>query len=59
MQLQFRPTDTLSGTVTVRNANWKADYLANHVEISEATLHVDLRRRATAAGTRSSSPTGR
>ena len=34
--------DSLSGTVTVRNANWKADYLANHVEISEATLHVDL-----------------
>jgi len=34
--------DSLSGTVTVRNANWKADYLANHVEISEATLHVNL-----------------
>jgi hypothetical protein len=33
--------DILSGTVTVRNANWKADYLANHVEITEATLHVD------------------
>jgi hypothetical protein len=34
-------SDTLTGTVTVRNANWKADYLANHVEISEATLHLD------------------
>ncbi|HEV2486203.1 MAG TPA: AsmA family protein [Terracidiphilus sp.] len=34
--------DSLSGTVTVHNANWKADYLANHVEISEATLHVNL-----------------
>ena len=34
--------DTLAGTVTVRSANWKAGYLANHVEISDATLHVDL-----------------
>jgi len=34
--------DSLSGTVTVRNANWKADYLASHVAIAEATLHVDL-----------------
>ncbi len=33
--------DTLAGTVIVRNANWKADYLANHLEISEATLHLD------------------
>jgi hypothetical protein len=33
--------DTVSGTVTVRNANWKADYLVNHVEIAQATLHVD------------------
>lgn len=32
--------DTLAGTVTIRNANWKADYLANHVEISEAVLHL-------------------
>lgn len=32
--------DSLTGTVTVRNANWKADYLANHVEISQATLHM-------------------
>jgi hypothetical protein len=33
--------DSMSGTVTVRNANWKADYLANHVEIAEATLVMD------------------
>jgi hypothetical protein len=33
--------DSLTGTVTVRNANWKADYLANHVEISQATLHLE------------------
>jgi len=33
--------DSLTGTVTVRNANWKADYLASHVEIAEATLHLD------------------
>jgi hypothetical protein len=33
--------DRLSGTVTLRNANWKADYLANHVEIQQATLHFD------------------
>ena len=26
--------------MTLHNANWKADYLANHVEISDATLHV-------------------
>jgi hypothetical protein len=34
------PADSLTGTVTLRNANWKADYLANHVEISQATLHL-------------------
>jgi hypothetical protein len=33
-------TDRLSGTVTLRNANWKADYLANHLLISQATLHL-------------------
>jgi hypothetical protein len=27
--------------VNLRNANWKADYLANHLQISEATLHLD------------------
>jgi hypothetical protein len=34
-------TDNLSGTVTMRNANWKADYLANQVEIAQATLQVE------------------
>ena len=33
--------DTLTGTVTLHNSNWKADYLANHVEISQATLHLE------------------
>jgi len=33
--------DTLTGTVTVQNANWKADYLANHLQISQATLHLE------------------
>jgi len=34
-------TDSLSGTVILHNANWKADYLANYVEIAKATLHLD------------------
>jgi len=34
-------TDSLTGTVILRNANWKADFLANHVQIAEATLHLD------------------
>jgi hypothetical protein len=34
-------TDLLTGTVTLHNANWKADFLANHVQIAEATLHLD------------------
>ena len=33
-------SDSLSGTVLMRNANWKADYLVNHVMISTATLHL-------------------
>jgi len=33
--------DSLTGTVTLRNANWKTEYLVNHVEISQATLHMD------------------
>jgi hypothetical protein len=32
--------DSLRGTVTLRNANWRADYLASQVEIAQATLHV-------------------
>jgi hypothetical protein len=39
--VQPHGADSLSGTVTLRNANWKADYLANHVEIAQATLHLD------------------
>ena len=35
------PGDNLTGTVTLRNATWKADYLVNPVEISQATLHLD------------------
>jgi len=35
------PSDTLAGTVTLRNANWTADYLANPLQLSEATLHLD------------------
>jgi len=34
-------TDSWTGAVTLRNANWKADYLANRVQIAEATLHVE------------------
>lgn len=32
--------DSLTGTVTLHNSAWKAAYLANPVEISDATLHV-------------------
>jgi hypothetical protein len=32
--------DSLTGTVTLRNANWKADFLVSPVEISQATLHL-------------------
>jgi hypothetical protein len=34
-------TDSLSGTVALHNANWKAEYLASHVEIATATLHLN------------------
>ena len=33
--------DTLTGTVNIRNANWKADYLAGHVVVNQATLHIE------------------
>ena len=33
--------DSVTGTVNLHNANWKADYLANHVEISDASLHLN------------------
>ncbi len=35
------PGDSLAGTVILRDANWRADYLANHVVISQATLNFD------------------
>jgi uncharacterized protein involved in outer membrane biogenesis len=35
------PSDSFTGTVTLRNANWKPDYLVNAVLISQATLHLD------------------
>jgi hypothetical protein len=38
--------DTLAGTVAVQNANWQADYLAGHIVVDNATLHIanrDLR----------------
>ena len=38
--------DTLTGTVTLHNANWQADFLADHVVVNAATLHIanrDLR----------------
>jgi hypothetical protein len=34
------PADSFTGTVTLRNATWKADYLVNPVVISQATLHL-------------------
>jgi hypothetical protein len=37
----FPVADRLSGTITLHNANWKADYLANHVQITQATLHLE------------------
>jgi len=33
-------SDQLTGTVTLRNANWKSNDLASPVEISQATLHL-------------------
>jgi len=32
--------DQFNGTITLHNANWKAGFLANPVEISQATLHL-------------------
>jgi hypothetical protein len=39
--VEVAPADRLTGTVTLHNVNWKADYLANHVEIPQATLNLD------------------
>jgi len=33
--------DTLTGTVVMHNANWQADYLAGHVVVDSATLHIE------------------
>jgi hypothetical protein len=39
---QQGPTkDDVAGTLTVHNANWKADYLASSVEIAQATLYFE------------------
>jgi hypothetical protein len=46
------PVDRLAGVVTLHNANWKADYLANHVEILQATLHFDNSGAGEASGFR-------
>ncbi len=32
--------DSHTGTVSLRNANWRADFLAGHVEIAQATLNL-------------------
>ncbi len=34
-------TDRMTGTLTLRGATWRGDFLANPVEITEATLHLD------------------
>ncbi|MGA7832595.1 MAG: AsmA family protein [Terracidiphilus sp.] len=36
----FGPGYSFAGVVTLRNANWKADYLTNALLISQATLHL-------------------
>jgi hypothetical protein len=33
--------DSVSGTVALHNANWKASYLVNHLQIAQATLHIE------------------
>jgi hypothetical protein len=33
--------DTLTGTVTLHNANWQTDYLASHIVVNDATLHIE------------------
>jgi hypothetical protein len=33
--------DTVTGTVALANANWKAGYMVNAVQIAQATLHLD------------------
>jgi uncharacterized protein involved in outer membrane biogenesis len=38
--LEDADSDQLSGTVTLHNANWKSDALANHIQISQAVLRL-------------------
>lgn len=33
--------EQMSGTLTLQNASWKADYLSNPVQINSATLHLE------------------
>jgi AsmA family len=32
--------DALTGSITIRNANWRADFLASPLQIGQATLHL-------------------
>jgi hypothetical protein len=34
------PTDSVTGTLVLHNANWKAEFLANSILIPQATLHL-------------------
>jgi hypothetical protein len=34
------PADSLTGTIVFHNANWKSEFLANSILISQATLHL-------------------
>jgi hypothetical protein len=36
------PADALTGTLVFHNANWKAEFLANSILISQATLHLSV-----------------
>jgi hypothetical protein len=40
LALRDSDSDRLAGTVTLHSANWKADALGSHVEISQAVLHL-------------------
>jgi hypothetical protein len=40
-EIVMTPDDHLTGTVTLRNASWGADYLANQVQIAQATIHFE------------------
>ncbi len=40
LTLKDGDSDQLTGTITIRNANWKTGALATHVEIAQAVLHL-------------------